>query len=768
MNNGYFDNQKREYVITNMKPRRPLLNYLWNEESVCQCDHFGNGFSWRAIGTQRRDIEKGERNVYIKDRDSGEFYSANRNYDDLPFEKHECHVGLGYHMVLSAYKGLETEFEILTPTEGAVTLFRVKVKNCGEKDKNISLYFCILPKPALSWHDAYGYGDYSENLNGLLYHHDGFRLPNSYTKLFVASEKKFDAFDVGYEQFRGEYNAYRNPIGVKGDKLSCKGATFESEYVAAFQFDLQLKADEEFETTFCAAAAQNEEECLQLKERYLETGVFAEEKAKQQQLNEKYLDVFSLETPDEYLNTQVNIWFKRQLSLGKTWGRLYGKGFRDVMQDITAFVSFDPALAKERILHALTYQYEDGNPIRMFEPNFHYPYNDGGVWITGAVLSYLNESGDTSILNEQLGYLKGDSYESQSLADAFLEETYIAGERKDSVLEHIQAAIDYLLNCRGEHELVLWRGGDWNDSLNSLGLENKGESVWLSIATVKAIGELQEILQIAGVGQEKIVVYESAKNCLKQAIEKYGKVGNRYIYGINDEGEIIGGEDRIFLNPQSWAVLASLADEESLKKAMDTVEKELKCKYGYLQCYPSFSKGSKSIGRVSYFQPGLVENGAVYNHGVAFKIAADCMLGKGNEAYETLKLISCYNPENLNNGMEPYAVSNMYMGPENPYIAGYAPMSWITGTAGWLYRCVTEYICGVKATPSGLKVEPCLPTCWNRIKAMRKFRGSFYEIEFIKSDRDLLVCNGEAIKGTFLPMAKKGEVYKVVCYVKGE
>ena len=94
MNPGYFT--EREYVITDMKPRRPWNNYLWNEEAVCQCDHFGNGFSWRAIGTQRRDIERGDRNVYIKDKESGEIYSANRNHADLPFDKHECHVGLGY------------------------------------------------------------------------------------------------------------------------------------------------------------------------------------------------------------------------------------------------------------------------------------------------------------------------------------------------------------------------------------------------------------------------------------------------------------------------------------------------------------------------------------------------------------------------------------------------------------------------------------------------------------------------------------------------
>lgn len=759
--NGYFDNIKKEYVITNMHPRRPLLNYLWNEECVCQCDQFGNGFSWRAIGTQRRDLEKGERNVYIKDRDSGEIYSANRNYNDLPFDKHECHVGLGYHSIISEYKNLSSEFTILTPTEGAVTLFKLKVKNTGHIPKNISLYFCVSPKPALSWHDAYGYADYSKELNGLLYHHDGFRLPNDYTKLFVSCNKKFDAYDVGYEQFRGEYSGYHNPIGLKQEKLSCKGATFESEYVAAFQFDLSLIGEEEFDVSFCIAAAKTEEDCRVLKNKYLRINSFEEEKQKQIAFNNNYLDIFTLESPDEYLNTQVNIWLKRQLSLGKTWGRLYGKGFRDVMQDITAFVSFDPALARERILHALTYQYEDGNPIRMFEPNFRYPYNDGGVWITGAVLSYLNESGDLSILDEELTYLKGDSYENVSLEDAYISQPYVAGEKKDSVLLHIEHAIDYLLKSRGEHNLILWRGGDWNDSLNNAGLQNKGESVWLSIATVKAINELQEILHIVGNCEDEIARYEREKTILKNSIKESGCENEKYIYGISDTGERIGGGERIFLNPQTWAVLAKLDDADKLANSMNIVEEQLKCKYGYLQCYPSFTKGSDDIGRVSYFQPGLVENGAVYNHGVAFKIAADCMLGRGDLAYQSLKMISYDNPDNPNNGMEPYAVSNMYMGPENPYIAGYAPMSWITGTAGWLYRCITEYMCGIKPTVKGLKIEPCLPSSWDGFKVTRIFRGEKYEITYEKAQQSELICDGQKVD--ILPIQGQGKIHRVIC-----
>ena len=119
---------------------------------------------------------------------------------------------------------------------------------------------------------------------------------------------------------------------------------------------------------------------------------------------------------------------------------------------------------------------------------------------------------------------------------------------------------------------------------------------------------------------------------------------------------------------------------------MDVVEERLGCSYGYVQCSPSYAKGTDNIGRVSYFKKGLIENGGVYNHGVAFKIVADCLLGRGDIAYQTWRKIAYDNPENPDNGMEPYVVSNMYIGPDNEYLAGFAPMSWVTGTAGWLYR----------------------------------------------------------------------------------
>ena len=761
MKGGYFDDEKREFVIEDMKPRRLWYNYLWNEETICVCDQFGAGNSFGTFDGKKRNIEAGERNVFIKDKTDDVTYSANRNYNDLPFEKFEAHVGLGYHTVIGKYKGIETTFTTLVPLRGTVVLFRVGVKNDCDREKNIGVYFCLSPQPALTGHEAYGSGDYYGEYGGCIYSHEGFKVGSEYTKIYVGCNEPCDGYEITNKYFKGVYNGYNDPLGLQKDKLTSRGYNFESDYVAAFQFDEKLTAGEEKVLYFCATAARSFAECKAIKDKYLAAGYFETELENQRLYNEEYLDVFRMQCPDEYMNSQGNIWLKRQLSLGKTWGRVYGKGFRDVMQDITAFVSFDHDLAKKRILLALAYQYEDGNPIRMFEPNFRYPYNDGGVWIPGAVLAYINETGDLGILDEQVTYLEGDSYRNASLADSFVNEPYRAGKRKDSVLEHVIAATDYLLNCRGKRNLVLWRGGDWNDSLNNAGNLNKGESVWLSIATYKAVNELKAILALKPATHDKIAELEKKQEELRLAIMKHGFENDRFIYGINDYDEVIGGKERTFLNPQTWAVLADLCDEETLGKVMDTVEAKLKCNFGYVQCAPSFDKGDDKIGRVSYFKKGLVENGAVYNHGVAFKIVADCMLGRGNNAYKSFKLISCDNPENPDSGVEPYAVSNMYIGPENEYAAGYAPMSWITGTAGWLYRSLSEFILGIKPTFYGLKIEPCMSDEWNGVKAERKFRGETYRVEYVRSDDKCLICDGKKVD--VLPLTGAGSVHDVIC-----
>ena len=775
---GYFNDKAREYIITDMYPRRKLLNYLWNDKTVCACDQFGSGTSWSVIDGKKRNIEagqreftirNGERIFYIKDRKTGEYYSPNRNYDRLPFDTFECHVGLGYQTVVSEYKGLRMEFTTLVPQEGNVVLFSVKFTNLSNEDKDLDAYFYAWPK--MDDRASTGGGSqahYDEKMGAIYYRTNSLNCPIEFKTTYFASDKPLKGYVVSDYAFKGLYGSFERPEGVQRECLGYTGSTFEEVFGGAMQFAMPLKAGESFETVITIGFGEAYDDTFALAKKYTNREFFNAELSAQKEKNEESLGVYEADTPDSYLNSMANIWLKRQMSLGKSWGRLYGKGFRDIMQDTSAFLSLDLPMARARIIDILKHQYEDGNPIRMYEPDFRRPYNDSGSWIPATVLGYLYESGDLSVLDEKIPYIKGDSYEHAFTGDGFL--PYIGTEEDYTVFDHVQRAMDYLYGSRGERGLVLFREGDWNDSLNGAGKLNKGESVWLSIATVKAYNEFIEILDYCG-KTELIPTYEKRRDEIKDNIMKYGWEDGYLIYGFDDYGNKIGSkecfEGKIYLNPQAWASLANLTDEKTLLKALDIAEERLGCDFGYKVCDPAYTVPVDTVGRVTYSTAGITENASVYNHGVAFKIVADCVMGRGDNAYNTYKMISYDNPKNPDSGVEPYAVSNMYIGPENPYgQAGFAPMAWVTGTAGWLYRALTEFICGVRPVKDGLLVKPCFPSTWNTAKVKRLFRGGEYRISFVRSDNEQVIFDGKELAGNVLPIGNAGEIHEVVVYFK--
>ena len=748
---GYFNDAEKEYVITDMKPRRPLINYLWNESVVNKLNHFGYGNCLACVDSVRRTFINGERHIYVK-RD-GEYYSANRNFADLPFQTHETRVGLGYQRVISEYKGLKVEMTVCVPEDGLVEITNVRFVNTGAQEAAFQAYIYIRPVINTSVHTSYSRAGLDAAAGGLLYTHNHYRndnFPSAHTlnTIFVKADRRICSWDVSNDEFIGCYNRTDNPMGLSRKKLSCCGATFDDSACAAMQFEFRLLPGKEASVNIVAAVGEDREKAVSAASEHCGQAAYLDALKRQKTLNGAYGDVFRAETPDEYFNSMVNIWLKRQVSLGKTWGRVYGRGFRDVLQDVTGFVSMDAPLAKKRILITLKYQRLSGSTIRMYDPILEENYNDGAAWIPAAVSAYINESGDLGILNESVGYYDGSETE--------------------SVFAHLTRGVEFLTTNTGKHGLSLWGGGDWNDSMNNCGKKGIGESVWLSIAAVKAVKEYAEIAALCGADAK---IYLDRAEKLTESIFKHGFEGDRFIYGYNDEGKKIGSKDseqaKLYLNPQTWAVLAGIADGELAEKIMASVENGLKTKFGYKQCFPSYSKGDDGIGRVSYFTEGLCENGSVYLHGVMFKIVSDCLLGKGNEAYKTFLATRYDNPENPRNGMEPYAVSNMYIGDECPYpqLVGYAPMSWVTGSAGWLYRGLTEYILGIRPTKDGLKIEPALPDGWDNIRVIRKFRGNYYDITIIRAKESRIIADGKEQQGKVFSCAGKNQ--KVICYYKG-
>lgn len=750
-NIGYFDDSKKEYVITDMRPRRPLSNYLWNELFLLEVNNFGFGESWLRISPEERRylIYGGDagRLVYIKDHETGEFYDINRNYQNKKFDKFECHVGIGYQQIVTEYKGVETTFTITVPAEGHAELWKMTVKNTSDAAKKIDLINYSRPAANVTTHLAYGHAKYEKALDGLYYYHDAFAVDHDYSGIFIKATLTPDSYDLSDINFKGVYNTYADPQGLFNEQLSNKGASFDDTYCGALQFGLELKAGESKDVYVVAGISTGLDNAIELSEKYLAEGFFESTIAAVKKEADDMDNLYIANTPDEYINTMVNTWLKRQISLGKTWGRVCSKGFRDIMQDTAGLAAFDGKMAREKIILCLAHQRPNGNPMRAFDPIARTPYYDGAAWVPATILAYLNETGDLSVLDEVCPYFESDE--------------------SGTVFDHMYRGIRFLLDNRGARNMVLWGGGDWNDSINNTGYQQKGESAWLSIATVKALTEFCRICEIMGGKEDLIAKTKEEQAVLKAAILETAFEGDQFIYGITDWDEKVGSKENVegqtYLNTQTWAVLANMLDEEGLNTVMQTVEDKLKCAFGYVQCAPAYTKKDEHIGRMAYFIPGGYENGSVYNHGVAFKIVADCMLGKADVAYDTLKLISYDNPANDNSGVEPYVVTNMYLGPQDPNRPGFSFYSWITGTAGWIYRGVTEFILGVSGEFTGLKIKPCIPSAWNEVTVSRVYRGATYNISFKRTGSYKLIVDGEAVDGNIAPIFPEGSVHTVVC-----
>jgi cellobiose phosphorylase len=754
MSLGYFIDSEKEYVITEMFPKRPLMNFIWNEQEMLDIDHFG--FGPNSVYDEKRFRRElyangDNRLVYILDRKSGEYYSANRNYDKLRFDVWQTRVGQGYTVVESEYNGVRVDYKIFAPVEGRSECWEIKVENKSSEAKSLSVYTMAHLKVCYSGHAAYINTEFHPDLNGLFSTEHGYHLATDYTDCYMASDGEVAEYEVAADRFLGNYGSVSKPAALEnGGTLSCEGSCFDFYQTFTLRHNVELAAGQSRIIRVIVGLVKDKESAMAEKNRLLSAKAYAENLASLKARVDMYDDKLSVKTGDETIDRFVNIWLKRQIDLGKTWARGYVVGSRDCMQDVTSFVQLDTKVSREKLLFAMGFVRPNGNIMRAFIPVLRNVSHDCSTWMITAVCQYIKESGDYGILDVDCPYFECDDH--------------------GTVLDHLLRASSFLLDGVGARGMTLWGECDWNDSLDGCGRLMKGESVWLAQASVKCNLELIELLEKIGRGDIADTIRPKREKMIENIL-KYGWEKDHFIYGINDYDEKVGSYENsdahAYLNTQTWAVLAGILPKDQLNKLMDYVEDNLCCDFGYVQVAPAHAIGSDHIGRSSYFQKGCYENGSVYNHGCAFKIVADCYLKRGNEALKAVNLMLPTNPLNPaeKSGMEPYAISNMYLGPEAPHRVGYSPMHWITGTCGWLFRGIVEYMLGVQAEYDGLKIDPALPEAWKNVSVHRTYRGCVYDITMVQNSYNgdvKITVDGKAIDGNILPYFEDGVAHKVV------
>ncbi len=717
--------KEKEYRITNPQTPRPQLNYIWNSRILSGVNQNGGGvgaYGQRAQAYIDPDgkgrcsvIRDGNRYFYIKNKATGTIFNPGQYPVLTPVENYYCTHGLGYSEIHGECEGIAATTRVYVNDTDSCEIWKVTLANLSEESKEISLYsfadFELVGYQRYSDYNSYVHAEYDRDHNLIMCFNKAMERPHEWFNGFIASNVKPTAFETSHKGFLGTYGSIVAPEALKAEKLADNYAACE-QMCGVMQHDVRLHSKEEVCLYILIGDADEITTAADICEKLFAGSKIEDDYQALLDLKQETSSSIYVSTPNEKINCLTNYWLKQQVQLCAEVGRDTGKGFRDQLQDAWAVASFNPELAKEKILETLTYMYSDGRCVRGWLPLDHHIYSDGPTWIAPTINAYIKETGDVEFLHHPVKYLD---------------------EGEDTVWEHILTAVRFASEDIGEHGLVHSRDGDWNDSLNMTGLQGKGESVWTSIALCYALKNTAEMAEVLLQDQTVRDEMLARRDRMVKAINEQAWDGEWYLAAINDYNEKVGSheeqEGSIYLNSQTWAILAEVAEGERAKQCIESVDKYLDSDYGPLTLYPTYTKFNNRIGRLTSFIPGIWENGTPYCHGGTFKVVADCLLGRGDKAYETILKImpdSETNPS-THSGCEPYALTNMYFGPDNPQ-KGKTLFAWVTGTAGWMFRAVVQYMLGFYPEYDGYTLNPCIPSSWGEVTLTRKFRGDIYHI----------------------------------------
>jgi cellobiose phosphorylase len=741
---GEFSKDNREYIITDAEaPPRPQVNFFWNDFMISGHNQFGSGegvFNDQSMLLNHpqgrvRMISKGRRHFYIVDRDTGEFWSTGLLPAKPKKSTYTARVGLGYSVYEMRAHGIACQTTSFLAPDEPVEIWEFKIRNATRKPRNLVLVpyveWAVGGYPTFSSPFSYLRSTYNPELKAVLSCNTSDERPHDRYNAFVATDGTVEQWCGGARDFLGPYGTPAAPKSLLDGSLCCREAWCE-QLAGAMMIPVKLEAGATVPVTVLLGSFNSGEEAARLIKKVMPAEYRSNAWKKLRREKTDMIGKSDIQTPDEQINRLVNVWAKQQIQLCAEFGRDGARGFRDTLQDAWGILPFNPKLARAKIIETLSHQYQTGQAVRGWMPLQPHNYSDGPTWIAPTVTAYLKETGDLKFLNVKAPYLDG-------------------GE--DTILEHMIQSVRHLSDDTGAHGLVLAHDGDWNDSLNWMGRDGKGESVWTSMSLYYSLILLEDLFKrVLGKPDLAGEMAERAGK-IKAAVLEYGWDGEWYLAGYSDFGNKVGSheneEGKLYLNTQTWALLTGLAEGDRRAACLKAIDGPLESKHGSLTLTPAYTKEDPNSGRLSMILPGMYENCTPYCHGTAFKIVADCFAGRPEEALRSFRKVmpdSDGHPSAVS-GCEPYAFTNQYLGPDNGR-AGDSISGWITGTAGWMYRAALEYMAGIQPDYDGFHIRPCLPAEWPSISVKRVLRGKRYFIEITQGS---ITVNGELLKGDFVP-----------------
>lgn len=706
---------------------------------------------------------------YIKDEDSGDIFSAPYEPVRAKLDSFTFSVGKADIAWRIERNGIRIELNLCLPVEDVVELWSVKVTNLSGRARKLSIY-PYFPVGYMSWMNQSA--EYRADLGGIVatcvtpYQKvaDYFKNKNFKDKTFFLHEQQPVAWETKQETFEGE-GGLHNPSALQEPLLSGGDARYETP-AAVLQYRLELAPEAASEYRFIFGPAFDDAEVLALRNKYLQAQAFDQVRQDYARYLEEGRGCLTIETPDAELDNFVNHWLPRQVFYHGDVNRLTtDPQTRNYLQDNMGMSYIKPTVTRAAFLHALSQQEANGSMpdgILLIEgAELKYinqiPHTDHCVWLPVCLQAYLDETGDYALLQEPV-------------KDA-------EGEKVLTVFERISRAMQWLLQARDERGLSYIDQGDWCDPMNMVGYKGKGVSGWLSVATAYALNLWADICdqqQQAALAQE----CRAGAQAINEAVNKHLWDGQWFGRGITDDGVVFGiskdSEGRIFLNPQSWALLAGTADETQRQKMLESIDQQLATPYGVTMLAPAYTAMRDDVGRVTQKHPGSAENGSVYNHAAVFYIYSLYTISESDRAYRHLRQMipGPDQADYLQRGQLPVFIPNYYRGAYHQYprTAGRSSQLFNTGTVAWVYRCLVEGLFGLKGCAEGLQVAPQLPAHWRTARAVRTFRGARFEVVITRQEglkHTQITVNDQPLEGQVISHIEAGSSYQVRVSIQG-
>ncbi|MBB4144822.1 GH36-type glycosyl hydrolase domain-containing protein [Rhizobium rhizoryzae] len=774
--NGYggFSTDGQEYVVRlqgGAATPHPWINVISNERFGFHVAAEGAAFTWSQ---NSRDyqltpwsndpvINRPGEALYVADLDSGSVMTPYAALSRKPSVAFEARHGLGYSVFRSEDEGVAMSVTQTVDRERPVKFSKLVLKNTSGQARRLRVYgyaeWILGNNPQRT--QAFILSSRDE-ATGTLFASNPYSIDYSSRTALFGADAPVSGFTTSRREFLGRFGSMATPAAVAAGAALTGSLEPDGAPCAALACDIELAAGEEKTITFFLGDCGNRDEAAAMAAEV--RGVSADtvvEGAKS--FWNDFTGRLKISTPDKALDHMINTWLPYQalscriLSRTAFYQSSGAYGFRDQLQDTLAFMMHDPALARRQIVTAAGRQFPEGDVQHWWLPvtgaGVRTTISDDVVWLAYAADQYIKTTGDVSVLDEQLPFLKGAAL-TPGQHDAFYKPEI--SEETATVYEHAARALDLAIKRTGSNGLPLILGGDWNDGMNRVGIGGRGTSVWLGWFLAAALRRFLAFAEQRG-DQERIARWSGHLESLKKALETAGWDGQYYRRGYFDDGSPLGADGNLECAidslGQSWSVLSGEGDPARSEQAMNAVMSKLVSEQdSIIRLFtPAFASTPKDPGYIKAYPPGVRENGGQYTHAATWVVLALARLGRGDDAWKAFRLL---NPVNHALGkddadryrVEPYVVAADVYGAGD--LTGRGGWTWYTGSAGWLYRAAVEGILGIQREGDRLFVRPALPTEWTGFEATLTLDRKSFAIKVEKaagSSEAAVTINGTAV-----------------------